>query len=63
MRQLQRALDSIYFRVGQIDGIYGRRTEDAVRRFQSMYADLKDDGIYGTKTAAKLKAAVKRGRA
>ena len=63
VRQLQRALDSIYFRVGQIDGIYGRRTEDAVRRFQSMYADLKDDGIYGTKTAAKLKAAVKRGRA
>ncbi len=50
VRQLQRALKQINFDPGTIDGIYGPRTEDAVRRFQSMYAALKDDGIYGPNT-------------
>lgn len=50
VRLLQRALNQINFDPGPIDGIYGPRTEDAVRRFQSMYAELKNDGIYGPNT-------------
>jgi N-acetylmuramoyl-L-alanine amidase len=50
VKQLQRALKKINFDPGQIDGIYGPNTEDAVRRFQSMFAALKDDGIYGPNT-------------
>ncbi len=50
VRQLQRALQHINFDPKGIDGIYGPKTEDAVRRFQSMYAALKNDGIYGPNT-------------
>ncbi|MFV2049292.1 MULTISPECIES: peptidoglycan-binding domain-containing protein [Metabacillus] len=50
VRQVQRALKEINFDPGPIDGIYGPRTEDAVRRFQLMYAALADDGIYGPNT-------------
>ncbi len=50
VRQVQRALKQINFNPGAIDGIYGPNTEDAVRRFQSMYAALADDGIYGPNT-------------
>lgn len=48
--QLQRALKALRFDPKQIDGIYGANTEDAVRRFQSMYAALANDGIYGPQT-------------
>jgi len=54
VKQLQRALKAANFDPGTIDGIYGGNTEDAVRRFQSMYADLADDGVYGPKTKNKL---------
>ena len=50
VKQVQRALKEINFDPGQVDGIYGTKTEDAVRRFQSMYAALQDDGIYGPNT-------------
>lgn len=50
VKQVQRALKQINFDPGQIDGIYGQKTEDAVRRFQSMYATLADDGVYGPNT-------------
>lgn len=50
VRQLQRALKEINFNPGTVDGIYGPRTEDAVRRFQSMYAALATDGVYGPNT-------------
>jgi N-acetylmuramoyl-L-alanine amidase len=50
VRQIQRALKQINFDPGTIDGIYGPNTEDAVRRFQSMYAALAEDGIYGPNT-------------
>ncbi|KAA0549807.1 N-acetylmuramoyl-L-alanine amidase [Bacillus sp. BGMRC 2118] len=50
VKQLQRALKEINFDPVYIDGIYGPRTEDAVRRFQSMYAELANDGIYGPNT-------------
>jgi N-acetylmuramoyl-L-alanine amidase len=47
---LQRALKHLGFDPTYVDGIYGKRTEDSVRRFQSMYAALKDDGTYGPNT-------------
>ncbi|WP_420809404.1 peptidoglycan-binding domain-containing protein [Aquibacillus halophilus] len=50
VKQLQRALKEINFDPKLIDGIYGPLTEDAVRRFQSMYAALANDGIYGPNT-------------
>lgn len=50
VKQVQRALKQINFDPGTIDGNYGTRTEDAVRRFQSLYAALADDGVYGPNT-------------
>ncbi|WP_138417346.1 peptidoglycan-binding protein [Aquibacillus sediminis] len=54
VKQIQRALNAANFRVGTVDGYYGPKTEDAIRRFQSMYSDLKVDGVYGPNTKAKL---------
>ncbi|WP_234998446.1 peptidoglycan-binding domain-containing protein [Salirhabdus sp. Marseille-P4669] len=48
--QVQRALKRLNFDPKQIDGIYGANTEDAVRRFQSMFRALANDGIYGPQT-------------
>ncbi len=59
VRQVQEALASVYFypekgaKNNGVDGWYGNKTADAVRRFQSMYG-LKQDGIYGKNTRAKL---------
>ena len=50
VRQLQRALKYLRFDPKYVDGIYGPLTENAVYRFQSMYAGLKNDGIYGPNT-------------
>ncbi|AIF44924.1 N-acetylmuramoyl-L-alanine amidase [Virgibacillus sp. SK37] len=59
VKQLQRALNAVYFKVGKVDGSYGPATKDAVRRFQSMYYGLKTDGIYGPATKAKLEQKLK----
>ncbi|MCZ0755868.1 peptidoglycan-binding domain-containing protein [Anoxybacillus sp. J5B_2022] len=50
VKMVQRALKHLGFDPKGIDGVYGEQTEDAVRRFQSMYAALQDDGIYGPNT-------------
>jgi N-acetylmuramoyl-L-alanine amidase len=50
VKQVQRALKELNFDPKSIDGIYGPLTEDAIRRFQSMYAALANDGIYGPNT-------------
>jgi N-acetylmuramoyl-L-alanine amidase len=55
VKQLQRALQQINFDPKLIDGKYGPLTEDAVRRFQSMYAALAVDGIYGPNTRKYLR--------
>ncbi|RAK19186.1 putative peptidoglycan binding protein [Anoxybacillus vitaminiphilus] len=52
---VQRALKHLNFDPKDIDGVYGKKTENAVRRFQSMYAALKDDGIYGPDTRKLMK--------
>nr|WP_283246031.1 peptidoglycan-binding domain-containing protein [Bacillus suaedae] len=48
--RVQRALKAIGYDPTYIDGIYGELTENAVRRFQSSYAKLANDGIYGPNT-------------
>ncbi|WP_099301791.1 N-acetylmuramoyl-L-alanine amidase [Bacillus sp. Marseille-P3800] len=53
VRQLQTALNALNFRVGNVDGDFGAKTEDAVRRFQSMYAPPVD-GIAGPKTRSAM---------
>ncbi|MCY9235793.1 peptidoglycan-binding protein, partial [Bacillus spizizenii] len=57
--QIQKALAALYFypdkgaKNNGIDGVYGPKTADAVRRFQLMH-ELTADGIYGPNTKEKL---------
>ncbi|KXZ19000.1 N-acetylmuramoyl-L-alanine amidase [Bacillus nakamurai] len=59
--QVQQALSSLYFYPDKgaknhgADGVYGPKTANAVKRFQSVNG-LPADGIYGPKTKAKLEA-------
>ncbi|MFS3933966.1 N-acetylmuramoyl-L-alanine amidase [Bacillus subtilis] len=64
VRRIQKALAALYFypdkgaKNNGIDGVYGPKTANAVKRFQSMYG-LTQDGIYGSKTKAKLESLLK----
>ncbi|PKJ57794.1 N-acetylmuramoyl-L-alanine amidase [Bacillus sp. SN32] len=64
VRKIQNALAALYFypdkgaKNNGIDGVYGPKTADAVRRFQLMNG-LNPDGIYGPKTKAKIKGLLK----
>ncbi|TWJ84371.1 hypothetical protein CHCC20496_4373 [Bacillus licheniformis] len=64
VRQIQEALAALYFypekgaKNNGIDGYYGPKTANAVKRFQVMHG-LSADGIYGPKTKAKLEALLK----
>lgn len=51
--QIQKALAELGFNPGQIDGVWGRRTETAVREFQKS-RNLVVDGIVGPATSEKL---------
>lgn len=42
---------------GQVDGVAGLKTQDAIRRFQSTYG-LTADGIWGPKTEAKVREVI-----
>ncbi|MCY9153737.1 N-acetylmuramoyl-L-alanine amidase [Bacillus haynesii] len=59
VRQIQEACAALYFypekgaKNNGIDGYYGAKTANAVKRFQMMHG-LTADGIYGPKTRAKL---------
>lgn len=59
VKQLQRALNAVNFKVGSVDGIYGVQTKDAVRRFQLVYLPYDVDSIYGPQTKNKLAAVLK----
>lgn len=50
---LQQALQNLGYSVGQLDGIYGNGTKEAVRQFQA-HNHLDADGIAGPKTLALL---------
>ncbi|MCY9419387.1 peptidoglycan-binding protein, partial [Bacillus inaquosorum] len=62
--QIQKALAALYFYADKgaknngIDGVYGPKTADAVRRFHLMHG-LSADGIYGPKTKVKIEAKLK----
>ncbi|WAT79625.1 N-acetylmuramoyl-L-alanine amidase [Bacillus safensis] len=64
VRRIQEALAALYFypdkgaKNNGIDGYYGVKTTDAVKRFQLKHG-LAADGIYGPKTKAKLEALLK----
>ena len=53
VRQLQQALIDLNYLDGKADGVYGAKTEDAVRHFQSIYG-LTVYGLAGEKTQSKL---------
>ncbi|USP43570.1 N-acetylmuramoyl-L-alanine amidase [Bacillus amyloliquefaciens] len=64
VKQIQTALAALHYYPDKnaknfgIDGAYGPKTANAVKRFQSMYG-LSADGIYGSKTKAKLESLLK----
>lgn len=53
VKKVQEKLNALAFNCGDADGVFGRKTEFAVKNFQSDNG-LKDDGIVGKKTAAAL---------
>lgn len=63
VKKMQEKLAAVFFYPDKnapghgIDGIYGPKTENAVKRFQSVH-NLAIDGIFGPKTAAALEKAV-----
>jgi peptidoglycan hydrolase-like protein with peptidoglycan-binding domain len=59
---LQVALDKLGFDPGNLDGIDGPKTRDAVKGFQER-ADLTADGIAGPKTKGALLDALAAGSA
>lgn len=60
VKMLQRALASVGFSTGTIDGRYGPATTSAVKRFQRSVR-LTADGIAGRATRVALAAALHRG--
>ena len=54
VREVQRTLRSRGYHPGPIDGLYGPRTERAVRRFQRAH-DLRRDAIVGPRTLHALR--------
>ena len=54
MRRLQRALASLGYSPGKVDGDYGPATQEAVKRFQQAN-NLEADGVYGPKTRDALR--------
>ncbi|MEP1035632.1 TIGR02594 family protein [Ekhidna sp.] len=49
VKQLQEALNMINYPVGTVDGVFGKKTEYAIRLLQTN-ARLIIDGVYGSKT-------------
>jgi peptidoglycan hydrolase-like protein with peptidoglycan-binding domain len=56
VRALQQALIDLGYLEGSADGIFGNKTENAVRRFQSKNG-MTSDGLAGKRTRAALEAA------
>ncbi len=53
VKEIQQALASAGYEPGPIDGKMGRKTKDAVRKFQKD-SGLKSDGVVGSETWSKL---------
>jgi N-acetylmuramoyl-L-alanine amidase len=54
VKNLQICLNAVYFKCGEPDGVFGNMTLDALKRFQSVYANPVD-GVYGNKTESALR--------
>lgn len=54
VKALQKALNHLKFNVGEVDGVYGAGTFDAVKRFQMVYLAKEVDGIAGQGTMKKI---------
>ena len=57
VREIQQALIDLGFLKGTADGIFGKNTENAVRKFQKKYK-LTADGLAGTKTQSLIMSKV-----
>jgi peptidoglycan hydrolase-like protein with peptidoglycan-binding domain len=53
VKELQRALKSLGFTVGTIDGVFGQSTQQALIAFQTAH-QLSPDGVLGPATRAAL---------
>jgi hypothetical protein len=60
VKELQRALRSLGFTVGTIDGVFGATTERALVAFQTAH-HLSPDGVLGPATRAALLSALRPG--
>lgn len=60
VRDIQKKLSDLGYDVGGVDGIYGQKTETAVKQFQRD-AGIDVDGIVGTQTLGALAAAKSTG--
>jgi N-acetylmuramoyl-L-alanine amidase len=60
VKVLQRALASLGYTVGKVDGDYGTSTKTAVAQFQTA-AKLTSDGVFGPATRAALIKALNAG--
>jgi peptidoglycan hydrolase-like protein with peptidoglycan-binding domain len=59
VKTLQKSLEKLGFELGSQDGVFGPKTEQAVKRFQSKH-NLEADGIVGPKTREALEKALDR---
>jgi peptidoglycan hydrolase-like protein with peptidoglycan-binding domain len=57
VKQSQLLLSYLGYYKGQIDGVSGSQTQDAIRRFQKEYG-LTVDGVFGAKTEAKIREVI-----
>jgi hypothetical protein len=60
VKELQRALESVGFTVGTVDGVFGPSTEHALIMFQTAHK-LSPDGVLGPATRAALLNALRAG--
>lgn len=58
VKKLQSELNALGYSCGMADGIFGVRTENALKRFQRD-KNLEDDGVFGAASLAALKASIK----
>jgi peptidoglycan hydrolase-like protein with peptidoglycan-binding domain len=58
VEKLQLSLKAAGYDCGDVDGIFGKMTEDAVIEFQEDYEELEIDGIAGPQTLGALAAAL-----
>jgi N-acetylmuramoyl-L-alanine amidase len=47
--RVQRALNQLYFKVGSEDGVFGARTQDALKRFQMVHDAYHVNGVYSSR--------------